>query len=214
MCALSPLSRLILWCCLCCLLAGSPIEAQESARLPTIIHRKISGYTKSSIRRGICPIIDRLAVATTLIATRLKSDTLTETSTPMGERTGSTFSIRPKRLNAIGIIRMGEIIRAHRRPIPGTRRISYTASHWEAPHDVSNGSQTRLPLTQETTTLAHTPSIGRIHNGGETICLPSPANRANSFWQIARRGLVLRSCSDRREESKSWALAGMVGFDS
>jgi hypothetical protein len=91
--------------------------------------------TKSSIQRGTCPIIHRLTVATTRTATRLKSSTLPETSTPSVEKTGSTFSFRPKRWNAIGIIRMDEITCAHRRPIPCTRRIPYTASHWEAPHD-------------------------------------------------------------------------------
>jgi hypothetical protein len=47
-------------------------------KLPSIILHKISGYTKNSIQRGACPIIRRLAVATTQTATRLKSSTLTE----------------------------------------------------------------------------------------------------------------------------------------
>jgi hypothetical protein len=117
-------------------------------RLPSIILHKTSGYTKSSIQRGACPIIHRLAVATTRTATRLKSSTLTETSTPSVEKTGSTFSFRPKRWNAIGIIRMDEITCAHRRPVPCTRRIPYTASHWEEPHDAPSGaSQSRVPWT-------------------------------------------------------------------
>ena len=116
--------------------------------LPSIILRKTSGCTKNSIQRGACPTIHRLAVATTRIATRLKSSTLTETSTPSVEKTGSTFSFRPKRWNAIGIIRMDEITCAHRRPIPCARRIPYTASHWEAPHDAPrDASQSRLPRT-------------------------------------------------------------------
>ena len=115
--------------------------------LPSIILHKTSGYTKNSIQRGTCPIIHRLAVATTRTATRLKSSILTETSTLSIEKTGSTFSFRPKRWNAIGIIRMDEITCAHRGPIPCTRRILYTASHWEAPHDVPSGaSQIRVPL--------------------------------------------------------------------
>jgi hypothetical protein len=116
--------------------------------LPSIIRHKTSGYTKNSIQRGTCPIIHRQAVATTRTATRLKSSTLTETSTPSVEKTGSTFSFRPKRWNAIGIIRMDEITCAHRRPIPCSRRIPYTASHWEAPHDAPrDASQSRLPRT-------------------------------------------------------------------
>jgi hypothetical protein len=42
---------------------------------PSIILHKISGYTKNSIQRGTCPIIHRLAVATTGTAARLKSST-------------------------------------------------------------------------------------------------------------------------------------------
>ena len=42
---------------------------------PSIILHKISGYTKNSVQRGTCPIIHRLAVATTGTATRLKSST-------------------------------------------------------------------------------------------------------------------------------------------
>jgi hypothetical protein len=117
-------------------------------RLPCIILHKTSGYTKNSIQRGTCPTIHRLAVATTRTATRLKSSTSTETSTPNVEKTGSTFSFRPKRWNAIGIIRMDEITCAHRRPIPCSRRIPYTASHWGAPHDAPSGaSQSRVPRT-------------------------------------------------------------------
>jgi len=103
--------------------------------LPSIILHKTSGSTKSSIQHGTCPIIHRRAVATTRTATRLKSSTLTETSTPNVEKMGGTSSFRRKRWNAIGIIRTDEITCAHRRPIPCTRRIPYTASHWEAPHD-------------------------------------------------------------------------------
>ena len=115
---------------------------------PSIILHKISGYTKNSVQRGTCPIIHRLAVATTRTATRLKSSILTETSTLSVEKTGSTFSFRPKRWNAIGIIRMDEITFAHRRPIPRSRRIPYTASHREAPHDAPSGaSQSRVPRT-------------------------------------------------------------------
>ncbi len=106
---------------------------------PSIILHKTSGSTKSSIQHGTCPIIHRRAVATTRTATRLKSSTLTETSTPNVEKMGGTSSFRRKRWNAIGIIRMDEITCAHRRPIPCTRRIPYTASHWEAPHDVPSG---------------------------------------------------------------------------
>jgi hypothetical protein len=116
---------------------------------PSIILHKTSGYTKNSIQRGTCPIIQGLAVATTRTATRLKSSTLTETSTPSVEKTGSTFSFRPRRWNAIGIIPMDEITCAHRRPIPCSRRIPYTASHWEAPHDAPSGaSQSRVPRTK------------------------------------------------------------------
>jgi hypothetical protein len=126
MCALGLLFRLILWSC--CLLAGLPLQAQEvKVRLPSIILHKTSAYTKKSIQRATCPIIHRLAVATTRTATRLKSSTLTETSTPNIEKMGSTFSFRQKRWNAIGIIRLDEITCAHRRPIPCSRRISGAA---------------------------------------------------------------------------------------
>ncbi|MEH2563282.1 hypothetical protein V1289_002909 [Bradyrhizobium sp. AZCC 2289] len=149
-------------------------------RRPCIILHKTSGYTKNSIQRGTCPTIHRLAVATTRTVIRLKSSTLPETSTPNVEKTGGTFSFRRKRWNAIGIIRMGETTCAHRRPIPCTRRIPYTASHWEVPHDApraplrvechgsprgmsgDSGSKNMLrrfrqpALTQETVTLAVT----------------------------------------------------------
>ena len=144
--------------------------------LPSIILHKTSGYTKNSIQRGTCPIIHRLAVATTRTATRLKSNTLTETSMPSVEKTGSTFSFRPKRWNAIGIIRMDEITCAHRRPIHCTRRIPYTASHWEAPHDAPSGASrsrvartNRHGLSGDSASKEHAatiPSIGLNKGGG------------------------------------------------
>jgi hypothetical protein len=74
MCTLGLLFRIILWSC--CLLVGLPLQAQEGeVTRPSIILHKISGYTKKSIQRGTCPIIHRLAVATTGTATRLKSST-------------------------------------------------------------------------------------------------------------------------------------------
>jgi hypothetical protein len=147
MSALGLLFRLILWSC--CLLARLPLQAQEGEGQATLHHPpQDQGYTKNSIQRGTCPTIHRLAVATTRTATRLKSSTLTETSTPNVEKTGGRFSFRPKRWNAIGIIRMDEITCAHRRPIPCARRIPYTASHWEAPHDAPSGAlQSRGPWT-------------------------------------------------------------------
>jgi hypothetical protein len=140
------LFRLILWSC--CLLAGLPLQAREGEGQATLHHPPQDQWLHEKFYSTWRMIIHRLAVATTRTATRLKSSTLTETSTPSVETTGSTFSFRPKRWNAIGIIRMDEITCAHRRPVPCTRRIPYTASHWEAPHDAPSGaSQSRVPWT-------------------------------------------------------------------
>jgi len=58
----------------------------------TILHR-ISSCTKSFMQRGTCPIILPSAVAMRRTATRLKSSTLTATSTQNVEKTENSFPL-------------------------------------------------------------------------------------------------------------------------
>jgi hypothetical protein len=74
MCTLGLLFRIILWSC--CLLVGLPLQAQEGEGHATLHHPSQDQWLhENSIQRGTCPIIHRLAVATTGTATRLKSST-------------------------------------------------------------------------------------------------------------------------------------------
>src|SRR5437764_981220 len=61
------------------------------------IFRRISSCMKDFMQSGTCPTIPPLAVATRRTATRLRSSTLTATSTQDAERTASTFPFQLKR---------------------------------------------------------------------------------------------------------------------
>jgi hypothetical protein len=133
MCTLGRLSRLTLWSC--CLLAGLPLQAQEGEGHATLHHPPQDQWLHEKFY-------------STWHMPDNPSASCCNDAECCVEKTGSTFSFRPKRWNAIGIIRMDEITCAHRRPIPCSRRIPYTASHWEAPHDAPrDASQSRLPRT-------------------------------------------------------------------
>jgi hypothetical protein len=148
MCTLGRLFRIILWSR--CLLAGLPLQAQEGEGHATLhhppqdqwLHEKFysTWHMPDNPSASCCNDADCYPTEIQYIDGK--------TSTPSVEKTGSTFSFRAKRWNAIGIIRMDEITCAHRRPIPCSGRIPYTALHWEAPHDAPSGaSQSSVPRT-------------------------------------------------------------------
>ena len=116
-------------------------------RCATILHR-ISPFTKGSIQNGTCSIILRLAVAITRSATRLKSSTLTATSTRNAAKTESTFPFQIKRWSGIGN-RDNPDGRNHLyapRPASSIHPIPCPASPWRAPHEIRIGEwQDALP---------------------------------------------------------------------
>jgi hypothetical protein len=101
MCTLGLLFRIILWSC--CLLVGLPLQAQEGEGHATLHHPSQDQWLHEKIySTWQMPDNPLASCCNGADSTRLKSSTLTETSTPSVEKTGSTFSFRAKRWNAIG----------------------------------------------------------------------------------------------------------------
>jgi hypothetical protein len=134
MCSLGLLFRFILWSC--CLLASLPLQAQEGKGHATLhhppqdqwLHEKFYSTWRMPDNPSASCCNDADCYPTEI-------QYIDGTSNAKRREDGKYILIPPEKWNAIGIIRMDEIICAHRRPISCSRLIPYTASHWEAPHD-------------------------------------------------------------------------------
>ena len=112
----------------------------------TAIRCRTSSCTRDSIRHGTCRTTRRSAVAMMRTAIRPKSDTSTATSTPGAGKTENTSPFRRKRSSATGTIPTAETTSALHRLLLSTHPIPYSASHWEAPHEIHHGEwQDALP---------------------------------------------------------------------